>query len=331
MSNPYTPDDWKVLIPNPSGSQCDEFKKVLLQFPEQFYLWYKWAFNSDGTYSTENATAICTALSAIGCSSGGSSSSTTTTSGTGSTTTTTTAPASAVVWAITADNGGALTPNKFITVDLANGAVSVISTASSYFYCLGERPTTGVIYGYVLNGANIDFVSVNKVTGAETVIAASVAMPAAPQGMAFDSSGICYVTIETAGGGGGCAGNGAVYTVNLATGVPTSIGSHSSWGISEIAFIGSTLYGIGQEACFTDKRICTINLSTGAVTTVAALDPSEPVPNSFEDKLAYVNSILYKVEISTISQINQSTGAVINVATFNNTLNGRIKGMALLQ
>lgn len=316
MGLPVLPPDYCALVPNPSTPLCDSLKNVLLQQSQANCQNLSWMFNDDGTVSEEFATAICTALGLIDCSQAGTTS--TTTGGTGTTTASTTTAATAIVYAVTDQM-------KFITVNLATGAVTVIKTGTSLFYGLAQDPTDGTLYGYVLNGSNIDFVSVDAVTGNETVLGASVSFASAPSGLTFKSDGTLYV--EFGGTPISCATNGVLATVNKANGAKTAVGTHVSVYLSDICFVGGTLYGVGQQACFGDKRLFSLNLGTGAATTIASLAPGEPEPTP-EDSLVYINGILWKTEISQISQLNTGTGAVTQVATYDNAINGRIRGMA---
>lgn len=313
---PLLPDDFRDLIPNANGDVCSEFNKALLQEPEAIWETANWAMNADGTMSTAFAEWVCAGLTAIGCSGGTTS---TTTGGTGSTTTSTTPAATALVWAVT-------DTQRFIQLDLATGTVSVIKTGTSTFLGLAEDPTDGTLYGYVANGGNKDFVSVNKVTGAETVIGASIANVANLKGLTFKSDGTLYaevVAVTTP-----CATTGTLYTVNKATGVVTSVGTHINTSLGDICFVGSTLYGVGQASCFTDLKLFTLNLSTAASTVINALNPFENAGFFYEHSLAYVNSILWQTNISEIRQINVSTGDTVLIATYDNSTHGRIVGMA---
>lgn len=327
MASPLTPDDFKALIPNPNGGACDELRKSLLQFPQSFWTWYAYFYNADGTVSEAAAQDICAALSLIDCAGGGGTTGSSTSSG--SSTSTTTPPATALVYAVCIGPSGGATPTRFIELDLATGNVTVIKTGVSTFYCLAEDPTSGILYGYVLNGANIDFVSIDKVTGTETVIGASVTFTYGPVGLTFDSSGTLYVTDQASPTT--AATPGTLATVNLATGARTNVAATDLGAyLNDICFVGSTMYATGQLGSFTDARLFTVNVATGVSSQAAVIDP--PQTATIRDcVLAYVNSILYQVQINTTGQINTATGVIVNVSTFDNTANGRITGMAKLQ
>ncbi len=316
MPVPQTPPDFLALVPNPAEPECDALRKALLELPQLIYLQQKYMYNDDGTLTTEYASDICTALGLIDCSAAGTTS--TTTGGTGTTTGSTTTAATAIVYAVTSTN-------KFITVNLATGAVTVIKTGTSTFYGIAQDPGTGIIYGYVLNGSDIDFVSVNAVTGNETVIGAAIVFASAPSGLTFKSDGTLYV--EFGGTPSSCATNGTLATVDKATGLKTSVGTHSSVYLSDICFAGSTLYGVGQSGCFGDKRLFSINTTTAAATLIAILSPIETEPTA-GDALVYINGILWKTLITQIAQLNTGTGAVTQVSPYDSTTNGRIVGLA---
>lgn len=329
MPAPLTPDDFKNLIPNPNGGACDELRKGLLQVPQALWEQMSYMFNSDGTVSEAFATDMCTALGLINCAGGGGTSSSSTSSGSSTSSTTPIAPAP--VYAVCGPpDGVGDSPNRFIEVNLATGAVSVIKTGTSYFYGLAEDPTTGILYGFVLNGANIDFVTVDKVTGNETVLGASIVFNAGPVGLTFNGSGVLYVTDQGIPAGSS-ANNGILKTVNKTNGALTTVGSYSSFFLNDICFAaGGALFGVGQQNTFSDMSLLSVNTTTGAVTNVINLNPALSATLR-EGALAYVNSILYFVLVNTIYQINTSTGAILAVSTFDNATQGRIRGMAKLQ
>lgn len=77
MPVPIVPSDFKSLVPSYSGPECETLKKLLVEFPTDFYLNYSAIFNEDGTltdtFSTEVCAAIknCPALNATSTTSGG--------------------------------------------------------------------------------------------------------------------------------------------------------------------------------------------------------------------------------------------------------------------
>lgn len=55
---PVKPEDFRAVIPGPTGSLCHKFRK-LLSLPDIVYQYWNWMLNSDGTLSTRYKDEVC--------------------------------------------------------------------------------------------------------------------------------------------------------------------------------------------------------------------------------------------------------------------------------
>lgn len=320
--SPVLPADWKALIPNPAGGQCDELDKAILQSPQADFLFQSYMFNSDGSISTAFATDLCTALGLIGCSGGGTTSSTTT-SGTGTTTTTTTPAATADVFAVCSQSG-TLDPNLLISLNLATGVVTPIGgpAALSVYYTLAQAGglVGSPLYGLAINAPDIDLMTIDKVTGIESVVAASVITPSdgwSPNCMRFNSAGtLLYIE----------SNDGRLFTMDPTTGAKVIVGSYAC-KISDMTFVSGVMYAVGtlNTDPFTEK-LFTLNLANGVPTVIG--DTTDAV------RLTLANDILYAVASAQIEQIKRNgtvpppLGTATPISTYDIVTYGILRGLA---
>lgn len=183
---------------------------------------------------------------------------------------------------------------QLVTVDQSNAASVVIGPSASGAYAAAFAPN-GTLYG-IMNWASASdrLVTYNLATGAVTPVGGlfGVEMMLA---LEIAGNGICY------GGSWGTTSN--FFSINLATGAPTLIGSTGFDGVMDFAFDSQ-----GVLWAVNNFDLWTIDTSTGASTHKAAITGTGPVMGIMFDAL----DVLYATDYtpsSSLYTINTSTGA----------------------
>jgi hypothetical protein len=190
---------------------------------------------------------------------------------------------------------------------------------------LAFHPTTGMLYGSTGNNPSATaarFVRINPATAQVTVIGSFNAGPTNASGtpatmadLSFDSTGELY--------GVGSIGGPQLYSINLATGQATVIGStgltSTSGGGVEVSPTGS-IFGTP-----TASRFGTYDGVTGAFTNIA--NPDKPAGGGAYGALTFIGNTLYGLNVGPGSPppthlvtINTTTGAVTDIGASSNSL-----------
>lgn len=328
MAAPYTPDEWKAVVPTSGIVDCDALKKSLLRRSEMKFVFYNWMFNSDGTLSPAFAALACTALNSINCAEGGGTTPTTTattTAGTG-TTTTTAAPSPVPVYAITDQN-------KLITIDLVTGLTSSsLATYSDVFVGLAMHPTTHVLYGVIVSGGNYQFVIFNMLDLTYSNVGATFA--ARVEGLAFEPTGTFLYGCTGGYTGSVVTPPGLLKKITRTTGAIATVGGGlSGFGVFawDVSFAGSTgLYGIGRFSGDINTKIMGIDIATGALQFESSVTPAEVGGGS--DRLCFYSGTMYRVKGNQITRVGTTIPwAVSSPPVLYSTADGVITNLAHLQ
>jgi len=154
--------------------------------------------------------------------------------------------------------GGPNTTSNLYSVDPATGNMTSIGPIGFAVTGLAIDPTTGILYGATSNNSASHpkaIITIDRTTGAGTLVA-DLSLTRAAADIAFSASGQLYGWDSTGGG---------LWAINKSTGVVTTIGAVASDYSGGLDFSGGTLYHVIGN----DQFVETVNLSTGAVTTVA--------------------------------------------------------------
>lgn len=149
--------------------------------------------------------------------------------------------------------------NRLVTVDAGTGAINDVGglgLTNVDIEGLALNPTNFALYGIDDNQSR--FISINPATGAGTPIS-TFSFDVDDAGLAFSSNGTLYFANTRTGDT-----QFELYTVNPATGAATLVGALSQ-KVNDLAFFGSTLYGLGNT------ELLTVNPTTAAITSVGAL------------------------------------------------------------
>jgi hypothetical protein len=214
-------------------------------------------------------------------------------------------------------------PGELYIIDQATGVVvqdvGPLNDALSTNYPitgLAFSPITGVLYGSTGNAGSVDarLVTINPATALVTDIGPFNAGPVNTSGtpatmadIAFDSSGNLY--------GVGSIGGPQLYSINIATGQATVIGST---GLTSTSGGGLAISPTGVfNGTPTSTRFGTYNSVTGAYTNIAA--PTRPVGGAYA-ALAYDGNTLYGLDLGPgpdlfthLVTIDPATGAVTDI------------------
>ena len=167
--------------------------------------------------------------------------------------------------------------NSLVTINPATGQVTVIGTSGTgYPYASLAFAPNGTLYGWLIGsgGSTISAATVNLSNGAGTSLGSPQTPSAAPDGggIAVNASGVIYVAAN-GHAGGICSStqtcSGAFWTINPASGSPTTIGTltggpGSAPTITSLAFSpGGILYGIEGGDGGGSWNLITISLSQG--------------------------------------------------------------------
>lgn len=174
-------------------------------------------------------------------------------------------PTDGTLYGVTSNNS-ASSPRHLITIDPATGAGTDVGA-------LGQPPgdicfdSTGVLYGFTTPSGTQDLVTINKSTGAASVVGDSGLSSTFGEGLGCDPSDVLW--LFPFGGGG------TYYTVNPSTGAVTSQGTLSGLGsMAAVAFDSlGTCYAI-KASGFT-STLQTIDTATGAVTVIGTMSITE--------------------------------------------------------
>jgi hypothetical protein len=202
------------------------------------------------------------------------------------------------------------------------GPLNDLSASNYPITGLAFNPLTGILYGSTGNSSAATaarLVTINPATGLVTVIGSfnagpvnSAGTPATMADIAFDSAGNLF--------GIGSVAGPQLYSINIATGKATVIGSTgltstTGGGLS----INPTDLFYGTP---TSTRFGTYNSSTGAYTNIA--NPTKPVGGAYS-ALAFNGSALYGLNLGAAAAthlvtIDPATGAVTDVGASVNFL-----------
>jgi hypothetical protein len=224
-------------------------------------------------------------------------------------------------------------PGELYIINPATGAmiqdIGPLNDSNSVNYPitgLAFHPVTGVLYGSTGNNPESTaarLVTINPATGLVTVIGSFNAgpvntsgVPATMSDLAFDSAGNLY--------GVASIGGPQLYSINIATGQATVIGStgltSTSGGGLAINSAG-TIYGSP-----TASRFGTYNSTSGAFTLIA--NPAKPVGGAYAALAFDESGVLYGLDLgpatagtpSEIVTIDPVTGAVTDIGASLNFL-----------
>jgi Calx-beta domain len=191
-------------------------------------------------------------------------------------------PTTGILYAVSNKNSP-IAPLTLLTLNPANGAATVVGPLGPVENRIADITfnSQGQLYGWDESGDNL--ASINKVTGAVTVIPS--ALGTYGSGSAFDLNDNYWLFGEGEGGGG--PGNeGGFFTVNLLTGETTKHGvltpldaNESSVSAASFDCSRTTVYATINNFGEPPANLVTIDLATGIVTnkglTVTAADGLE--------------------------------------------------------
>lgn len=187
-----------------------------------------------------------------------------------------------ILYGVTSPNS-ASSPRHLITIDPITGAgtdVGALGATVADIVCASD----GTLYGWTTSSSTEDLVTINKSTGAASVVGDSGLSGTFGEGLACDGSDQLWLFPLGA--------TSSYYTVDSSTGAVTSIGSLSGVGLSH-ALVAVSFSP--ADVCYlirlggTTARLCTVDLGTGAITTIgtttSSMDalawdtpPTPPVP-----------------------------------------------------
>ncbi len=170
-------------------------------------------------------------------------------------------PVTGVLYGSTS-NQSAASPGSLITINRFTGAGTLVGSYGFPSQTMADLTFTsdGRLYGWLVNGAKSLF-TINLATGAATLVGPSgIVGPTPGSGLAASATDVLYYA--------GSGANGALRTINRATGAPTTVATLTgSFGsIAALAFNSAgVLYG-AYGPPVPPTRLVTINTSTGVVT-----------------------------------------------------------------
>src|SRR5262245_27591724 len=223
------------------------------------------------------------------------------------------APVSAAETLYGAD-GSQGSPSNLLILDARNGAlICTIGPIGFGVTGLAVHPTTGVLFGSTGNRSPVSpgsLITVNKETGAGTLVGSFGLAGKTMADLTFTSDGTLYGWLSDPAGG-----PEDLYTINLATGTATKVGTS---GLSDTfggALASSSSGIIFLAAERDDGPLRTVNRTTGAVTTVATLDGTSG--NAIPAMKFNAAGVLFAVDLSSgnpplaeLMTINTSSGAL---------------------
>ena len=200
-------------------------------------------------------------------------------------------PVTGVLYGLTTNDGPS--PNRsLVTVNPATGAAVLIGSIGANAAGDMAFNSSGVLFAWPKSGGNL--VTINLTTGASTVVGPTGA-PFVNGGAVSFVGGVLYAAV------GGS--NGPLYTVNTSTGAatagPTLTGAPIDGGMAAMTTSGGgVLYAVDSDMSgATTSRLVTINATTGAVTQVGALLPTDT------DALAFAVTLAPAAVVPTLSTL----------------------------
>jgi len=166
--------------------------------------------------------------------------------------------------------GSSLPADNLITINTTTGAGTVVGPFMlPRFVSIGDLAfdplaVTPALYGWSTAAGN-DLYRINVSTGQATLVGPSGFSSPFGSGIAFNPSGVLYLTAEGT--------KGPLRTVNTATGTTTVVATLTGFdlcgcpegeGIVGLSFNGSTLFGVTAVS----DHLITINVATGHITDV---------------------------------------------------------------
>ncbi|MCX5888513.1 MAG: hypothetical protein NTY36_03575 [Deltaproteobacteria bacterium] len=192
-----------------------------------------------------------------------------------------------MLYAINCRPGSGIQPHDLYVINPATGTGSLVGPNGDDFVIQDiALSSTGVLYGWdVIKG----LVTINRVTGAATVVNPAMPGTVKIQGIAFGPDGLYG------------AGD-ALYKISMATGAYTRIGGGSYSDVRGIAFFPDvTLIGVSWD--YTNSPVVGINQATGTGYTIGPSGYSR-LNSLAKDK----NGLLYSVSSGQLITINPNTG-----------------------
>jgi hypothetical protein len=189
------------------------------------------------------------------------------------------------------------------TVDVTTGALSTIGNTGVTMYDIVFGPTAA-LYGLGPLGEN--FYTIDPSTGASTVVGPTGSSGSNLNSLAIRNDGVVFA-----------AGINLLTTINLATGLATSIGATGFTSAGDLEFVGGQLFMTSST-----NQLVSVNQSSGAGTAVGNI--------GFDDVLALANvgGTLYGLTAqSQVITINTSTGAGTLVTSI--SPNASVEGAAV--
>jgi len=212
-----------------------------------------------------------------------------------------TASASSIIY-------GAGSNGDLYTINPTNGSTTLVGSFGNGVTMFDIAAYDGALYG--IDG-NSDLYSINTSTGQATEIGST---GEAFNALTFSSTGILYAAgLDTSD----------LYTINTTTGKATEVAGETNKtnynAAGDLEFINGVLYmTVGGAGPDDPSTLVTVNLSTGAMTTVGEIKVGKtPVDDVFG--LAEYDGTLYGFTSNgtgEVVSINTSTGAAENVASY---------------
>ena len=150
---------------------------------------------------------------------------------------------------------------QLVTIDLATGAVTALGTlkdAAGTAYTVSDMKFSGstlYAFGYatVSNASTQGLITIDTTTGAVTAVGTPAAATDGYAGLAFDANGIAYVAANAAGSNFLIGESGALDTLNMSTGSPTSVAT-LDWPVAapihSMAYVGTTLFALVDDGLY---------------------------------------------------------------------------------
>jgi hypothetical protein len=196
-----------------------------------------------------------------------------------------------ILYGANGQNGNPAT-NLYV-LDPATGApLSTVGPIGFAVTGMSFSPTNGVLYGVTAPKGNAprDLITINTATGAGTLVG--------PLGVSMDD--IAFGRDGTLYGWSGRISGSDLYRINVATGAATKVGEA---GITDIG-VGFSISPAGTPflaAAGASGALRTVDLTTGAVTTVATLSGA-PFPTGSIDAFAFDEAgVLLGVNLADVS------------------------------
>jgi hypothetical protein len=212
-------------------------------------------------------------------------------------------------------------PGQLFTVNSATAAATLVGPILQgvnpiSITGLAFQPGTGVLYAVSGNGTvPRSLFTIDPATGAATRIGAAGVLQASD--LSFNAAGTLFAWRQNLN---------QLATVNLATGVPTSLGAS---GIAGIAGGGLAINGAGTaflSATGANGTLDTVNTATGAGTTGPAITGAAIFPASM-NAMAFSGATLFAVNsdnggVTRLVTINTATGAATLIGALPNFTDG---------